>query len=373
MKNVLARWLLPWLRARKVPVLSDLEVIEFLLMGNRSSAGLLSKMRTGLQDEHVKMLNLGFDWLNSYLPFVLAKVNRVHFGLLQPHDLQQLEDDGVKIPTSRKLVAVPFVAKDVPSRASEFAHPDVLIGLTILAYRYEGLRKTDLRLVMRHLKDCLDDEGGPFKDRPACQKFENWVLCAGKAIRGSKKREKNARRKNAVPAGKPLGGKRKSELVLRSNETDRVIGVNIFELVFAEEDDLIWPLQLIDLSDSEQFKVLYPLLHRLPHTIAYYLHEIIFPEVLAYQGLKLSACGQELGGDMLFGRRIGFSGTPSDILPQELGGCQYERGSDGKVVHYLTSSDIVQHSLIPTGWNVLSLLDHIANVRVSPNCFRTMH
>lgn len=36
--------------------------------------------------------------------------------------------------------------KDVPSRASEFAHPDVVIGLTILAYRYEGLRRKGPRL-----------------------------------------------------------------------------------------------------------------------------------------------------------------------------------------------------------------------------------
>lgn len=372
MKSILARWLLPWLRARKVPVLTDPEIIEFLMTGNRSSPALLTKMKQGLQDEHVKMLNLSYDWLNSYLPFVLQKINRVHFGLLQPKDIKHLEDDGVKIPTSRKLVAVPFVAKDVPSRASEFAHPDVLIGLTILAYRYEGLRKNDLRLVMRHLKDCLDEEGGPFKDRPSCQKFENWVLCAGKAIRGSKKREKNARRINQqqaqqvvpVESGKKeLGLRRKSSLVMRTSKEERVIGVNIFEDVFSEEDDLIWPLQLIDLKDKEQFKVLYPLLFKLPHTIVHYLHEIIFPEVLAYQGLKLSACGQELGGDMVFGKRIGFSGTPSDILPQELGGCQYERGSDGRVVHYLTSPNIVQPVTIPSGWNVHSLLDHIATVR----------
>ncbi len=355
---------MPWLRARKLPILVDAEVIEFLLMGNRSAPSLMAKIRQGLQDEHVKMLNLGHDWINSYLPFILQKINRVHFGLLQPKDLQLLENDGVKIPTSRKLVAVPFVAKDVPSRASEFAHPDVLIGLTILAYRYEGLRKNDLKLVMRHLKDCMDEEGGPFKDRSSCQKFENWVLCAGKAIRGSKKKEKNLRRKNhlqEVPRGI---GRKKSELVLRSNQQDRVIGVNIFEQVFAEEDDLIWPLQLIDLNDGEQFRVLFPLLYKLPHTIWHYLHEIIFPEVLAYQGLKLSACGQELGGDMIFGRRIGFSGTPSDILPQELGGCQYERGSDGKVVHYLTSPTIAHHVCLPSGWNVYSLLDFIATVSI---------
>jgi hypothetical protein len=34
------------------------------------------------------------------------------------------------MPKSRRLVAVPFIGKDVPSHASEFAHPDVLIGLT---------------------------------------------------------------------------------------------------------------------------------------------------------------------------------------------------------------------------------------------------
>jgi hypothetical protein len=108
--------------------------------------------------------------------------------------------------------------------------------------------------------------------------------------------------------------------------------------------------------------VLYPLMRQLPHSVMYYLHEIIFPEVLAHQGLKLSTCGQELGGEMLFGRRIGFSGTPSDILPVELGSCQYERGSDGRVVHYLTSPSVVRHENISAGWNARSLLEYVATV-----------
>lgn len=29
-----------------------------------------------------------------------------------------------------------FIGKDVPSKASEFAHPDVIIGLSVLAYRF---------------------------------------------------------------------------------------------------------------------------------------------------------------------------------------------------------------------------------------------
>lgn len=235
-----------------------------------------------------------------------------------------------------------------------------MIGLTILAYRYEGLRKKDFRLVLRHLRDCLDEEGGHYKDRPSYQKFEQWVLSAGKAIRGSKRREKGAKRSALIEQNKKVSQRKKQELVLVSKDKERVIGINIFAEMFIEDDDLIWPLQLIDLRDKEQFKVLFPLLHKLPHTVMYYLNDIIFPEVLAHQGLKLSACGQELGGDMLFGRRIGFSGTPSDILPQELGSCQYERGSDGKVVHFLTSPRICQFEFIPAGWNSQSILDFIA-------------
>jgi hypothetical protein len=42
--------------------------------------------------------------------------------------------------------------QDVPSRSSEFAHPDVLIGLTVMAYRYEGIRQTDLKRIVSQLK-----------------------------------------------------------------------------------------------------------------------------------------------------------------------------------------------------------------------------
>ena len=49
-------------------------------------------------------------------------------------------------------MAVPFVGKDVPSRSSEFAHPDVLIGLSLFAYRYEGLRIKDLKVLVSELK-----------------------------------------------------------------------------------------------------------------------------------------------------------------------------------------------------------------------------
>ena len=40
---------------------------------------------------------------------------------------------------------------------------------------------------------------------------------------------------------------------------------------------------------------------------------------MTFQQMKLSASGQELGGDLLFGRRLGFSGTPPTSLPEEAG------------------------------------------------------
>ena len=50
--------------------------------------------RSTLSDDHMKMLNLTSDWINSLLPFCLAKIDRVSFGLLTPADLHRaLERD----------------------------------------------------------------------------------------------------------------------------------------------------------------------------------------------------------------------------------------------------------------------------------------
>ena len=76
---------------------------------------------------------------------------------------------------NRRYLAVPFVGKDVPSRASEFSHPDVVIGLTILAYRYEGLRRSDLTSKLRALREQLSLESGPHHKRPAALVFVGWV------------------------------------------------------------------------------------------------------------------------------------------------------------------------------------------------------
>ena len=88
------------------------------------------------------------------------------------------------MPQNRKLLAVPFVGKDVPSKASEFSHPDIVIGLTILAYRHEGMRRQDLKRVLLGMREQMAGEAGAYSKRPACQLFVEWVGFAGKRVRG---------------------------------------------------------------------------------------------------------------------------------------------------------------------------------------------
>lgn len=85
---------------------------------------------------------------------------------------------------------------------------------------------------------------------------------------------------------------------------------------------------------------LFELLRKLPSAVHFYLEQSVFPQcalapplgslflgrVMRFQDEKLSASGQDLGGSILFGQRIGFSGTPSDLMPRELGQCDYEPG-----------------------------------------------
>ena len=109
--------------------------------------------------------------------------------------------------------------------------------------------------------------------------------------------------------------------------------------------------------------IVFSLLYKSPHLIHHYLTEHIFPQLLLYQNMKLSASGVDLGGDMLFAKRLGFSGTPSDLLPLELGRCCYEKCSDGQMFQFMTSPDICSYQPLEHNWNVHSILRTIATSR----------
>lgn len=100
---------------------------------------------------HKKLLNLTHDWLRTYLPHCLGKVNRVSFGLLNSNECAGALEEDPFTPRSRLALAVPFIGKDVPSKSAEFAHPDITLGLTVMAYRYSGFRDGDTTVACWHL------------------------------------------------------------------------------------------------------------------------------------------------------------------------------------------------------------------------------
>jgi len=338
LKPLMARWMLIWMRHQSVRV-ADRVILAFLASGPDADPETTRAIHNNLSDDQIKMLNLSRDWLESCLPHVLSKIDRVTFGLLNPKDLAEATERNPRMPKTRKLLAVPFVGKDVPSRESEFSHPDVVIGLTILAYRYEGLRATDFIYVLSALREKLmEEEFGPMAQRESWLMFAKWVEVAGGHVRGLKKKGAKVESApgNASPIPAPSAAGESTEV-----------------------DDEILPLHLLDLRDPEMINDLYKILGRQAIVVEHYLNSFVFPETMEHQVLKLAANGQDLGGALLFERRLGFSGTPSDLLPVEMGRCIYEQGDTAQMLHYLTSPTIVSFDVMEPGWTVPSLLKYI--------------
>eukprot|EP01012_Entosiphon_sulcatum_P024255 TRINITY_DN29428_c0_g1_i1.p1 TRINITY_DN29428_c0_g1~~TRINITY_DN29428_c0_g1_i1.p1 ORF type:complete len:4234 (+),score=586.19 TRINITY_DN29428_c0_g1_i1:35-12736(+) len=320
LRHALAQWTLYWLRKHFSGVVAVTnEILLEYLEGDQATLDRYRECITGnLLPESLKLLNLARNWLRTLLPHVISKIDRVSFGLLSPADL--ILFDSPNAPLSRRLMAVPFIAKDVPSRSSEFAHPDVLIGLTVLAYRYEGIRKSDLRNVMTQLKQYYSQQVGPREQRPACQLFNQWLRLAAR---------------------------------------DAKSGILDPQAAAAHRSGVL-PLSLFQPNDPKQLNHLHQIVRKLPELIHYHLRQHVFPATMNFQQLKISACGHELGSSVLFGKRIGFSGTPSNLLPVDLGDCQYEPGSDGRIVHVLTNPKVATSEVLRGDWTPQSLLRDIA-------------
>jgi Protein of unknown function (DUF3638)/Protein of unknown function (DUF3645) len=338
LKPLIARWQLLYLRNKRLPTVEDAHLLSYMINGPLKDRQAASAVQVALDDEYMKMLNLSHDILRNYLPHVMSKINRVSFGLLSKADLKLSLEQEPNISLTRRLAAVPFVGKDIPSRASQFSQPDIVIGLTILAYRYEGIRFTDFENVMMELREQLDSEFGPLHKRPSALLYKEWVEEAGGKVRGPREGEVEGVEKGDFDSFKlsPMG---------------RVGGRGA---------DDIWPLHLLDLKDENHMGVTYNLLRNLPNVMQYYLDTFVFPLTMEHHHEKVSASGQDLGGDMLFGRRVGFSGTPSDLLPEELGQCQYDDCVDGQILDYMMSESIVSSRLMRSDWSVKNLLNDIA-------------
>ena len=63
-----------------------------------------------------------------------------------------------------------------PALFHRYAHPDVAIGLTILAYRYEGLRPADFGANLLQLRSEFETESGSELQRPSAIIWIRWIF-----------------------------------------------------------------------------------------------------------------------------------------------------------------------------------------------------
>ncbi|OWZ17142.1 hypothetical protein PHMEG_0008957 [Phytophthora megakarya] len=130
--------------------LIDNAPFEMMWMNTYGSGNARSALVTAIIDSTVSLEHALGDHMQKFSPFVnqlLALRGLLAFGVLD-HCLEKRYrvDFGIPDSTSRtKRVAIPFRAADVPSEWSEFSHPDVCIGLTLLGYYHGGLNDEEVR------------------------------------------------------------------------------------------------------------------------------------------------------------------------------------------------------------------------------------
>ena len=103
--------------------------------------------------------------LRGYLAYgvlqhCLGKRHRVDYGV----------DNGIARKEGRSRLGVPFVACDVPSERSEFAHPNCALLFTLLSYQFDGLSEEQVSQAMK----TLSSMGEAVKER----NYNLWFLTA---------------------------------------------------------------------------------------------------------------------------------------------------------------------------------------------------
>ena len=141
----------------------------------------------------------------------------------------------------------------------------VVIGLTTLAFRYEGLRLRDVRTMLSQLKQEFNSQAGPRKARPAYRLLEEWVEAA-LAVASSE----SASDSMALPAG-PLMLRRQTSI--KELKAQRAVP----------------SLEYLQPTDAAQVAAAHELLRLHPPAIEHFLSKHVFPACTAHQEAKLSA------------------------------------------------------------------------------------
>ncbi|KAH8801966.1 hypothetical protein DL96DRAFT_1475929 [Flagelloscypha sp. PMI_526] len=211
----------------------------------------------------------------------------------------------------RSMVAIPFKANDVPSPASEFAHPDLVIVLSCLAYHYYGLTDAQVKDSLAHLLTLSN---------PMAH-YSRWVYLI-------------------PPERLPLHAPAR-----------HVSGIN--------------------LDDKDQLDMLCILLRQNRTTVDFYLQEFVFPKSAKSFPHKIQTSGWDLAEKRHF-LTTGFSGTKdnSPLLPQSINFLQTpgQAGTNAMVLLHVLNTDNSVYFITPprpTGRDLVDLIIKVAStVRV---------
>jgi hypothetical protein len=296
---LLARWAVLFIKGQVAGVMDTTSLCKLLSQPAAIDEALKQRLCDDkeLRSKNVrKMLYLSVQWLHNYLPFILTRIHRVSFGLLDGEDLKKAQRDKFSTKT-RQLLAVPFVGKDRPSDAAEFSHPDVLIGFTIMSYRLYGMRKLDVKNLVKVLVAEMKVQNTmKYHRRDACKAYVQMVTQNNGLVRGFTKDGRWI-----IDLSDEEGQKANAEL----KEAQKTMPV-------------LWALEMLDLNDPEMMNTVFKMLSNSCHAIQHFLDRYIFVPSqgnLDVNPHQLTASGQELAGPQMFGFCIGFSGTPNNLLP----------------------------------------------------------
>ena len=190
------------------------------------------------------------------------------------------------------------------------------------------MRRDAVAAMLRGLRDDFAQQHGVSSKRPAALAYKELVESAGGRVRG----DVNSRRDSDVKPDVPL-------LAEPINDDERDIWQRL------------WPLNSLDVRDPAQVDALARLLHKAPRAAFRYLDQHAFPTALVVRASKLSASGQALGGSLLFEKRLGFSGTPNDLLPEELGEAAFAAGDDSRILETLTDPTVAEVWPLDDNWS----------------------
>ncbi|CAF1307775.1 unnamed protein product, partial [Rotaria sp. Silwood1] len=252
-----------------------------------------------LKRKSVDMLNsflLAKGWLSHELLYhVISYRYRVEYGLSEK---------------SEKEIAIPFRGKDLPSENSEFSHPDIMIGFTILSYLYRGL---DLKQV----KDGLIK------------------------LKSDQKRDKNMLLQTCV------------------KENEEWINEHIKK---ENEEFPLWlkSFKTLDLENENSIKKAHLYLSRNFSFIEYYLSNFAFPNDTKYFEKKITGNAHTLAGE---GKNNGFSGTDdrNDTMPESIVSKRLysQLGTNGKMLHILSRKINQKYETKVDVSNTVKFLDEV--------------